>query len=98
MGHRAVTIRPTLASTTSTTCPSSLPHVFMRREHPSTSHSIVHDYPSPREPEFDDDGNLLSEVEHEHDSASSNESSLEGSLNRHSSHGSASDDDSDSLY
>ena len=96
--RRAVTIRPNLASTMSTAGPSSLPRVFMRRERPSTSHSIVHDTPPPREPEFDDDGNLLSEVEQEHDSASSNASSSEDSLDEHSSHGSASDDDSDSPY
>ena len=35
----------------------------MRRERPSTSHSIVHDTLPPIEPEFYDDGNLLGEVE-----------------------------------
>ena len=59
---------------------------------------IVHDIPPPKEPKFDDDGNLLNEIEHDHDSASNNESSLENSLDEHSSHGSASDDDSDSPY
>ena len=63
VGRRGVTICPTSASTTSTVGPSSLPCVFMRRERPSTSHSIVHDTPPPRELEFDDDGNLLSEIE-----------------------------------
>ena len=98
VGRRAVTIRPTFASTMSTASPSSLPRVFMRREHPRTSHSIVHDMSTPREPVFDDDGNVLSEVDQEHDSAWSNESSSKDSLNEHSSHGSASDDDSDSPY
>ena len=96
--RRAVTIRPTSASTMSTAGPSSLPRIFMRRERPSTSHSIVHDTPPPTKPKLDDDGNLLSEVEQEHDLASSSESSSEDSLEEHSSHGSARDDDTNSPH
>ena len=69
-----------------------------KRRGSSSSNPIPFDsIPLPREPSFDDDGNLLSEVEQEHDSASSNASSSEDSLDEHSSHGSASDD-SDSPY
>ena len=81
-----VSIRSTIAPTTGGEDPS-LPRVFVRlRRGSSSSAPVQHDdVPYPREPEFDSDGNLLSDVEEEEENPSSPEdSSSENSLDDHS--------------
>lgn len=99
---RGVTIRrastPTPSGEDSSSLPS-LPRVFVRRGSAS-SRPIEHDdIPSPpREPEFDDEGNLLSEGERADDPYSPEESSSENSLDEHSDSDGGDSDDSDSPF